>query len=94
MGYDLFFVNHTKKQVVGSKRTNNGFEDSYQLMFYLSCCKGDTIEIMGEEHAFIEETVYSSKSSTGYKYIRLYEYYADYDGMPDHQKDRLRLQIF
>lgn len=74
MGYDLFFVNHTKKQIVGSKNVFGGFEDGKQLSAYLSMCQGCTFEILGEDSGFIERNVYSSAAPDGYKHIELYQY--------------------
>lgn len=55
MGYDLYFINETKRQLVSAKKTDAaGLEDGTALVRYLSTCKGDTIRIVGEEDPFIE----------------------------------------
>lgn len=57
--------------MVDSKKLTGDFEDGQQLLAYLSICNGDTIEIMGEGCAFVENILFESSE---YRYIRLNEY--------------------
>lgn len=58
MGLDIYFINETKKQIVGSKYLQVGFEDEPFLMAYLACCDGDTIRIVNETNELIESEVF------------------------------------
>jgi hypothetical protein len=59
-----FFINETKKQVVSCKKLYGDFEDSPQLLSYLSLCVGDTIRISNNE----------DEELGGYEFIKLCSY--------------------
>lgn len=74
MSFEIYFVNHTKKQIVSSKRLSGGFEDGDQLLAYLSLCNGDSIDVMGEGSGFIEKNVEDLQGKSEYTYLKLWEY--------------------
>lgn len=92
MGYDYFFINETKKQIVGSKVLYGDFEAKEELLAYLSFCVGDTIRIVGEEDALIEKEVYSIEEGE-YKVIRLYDYDIPENRRDSEDLDRLREEV-
>ena len=59
MGYDLYFINETKRQIAHSKVLPGGFEYGAALLAYLSRCQGDTIRIVGEDDALVEAEQFS-----------------------------------
>jgi hypothetical protein len=71
MSYDIYFINKTKKEIVSSKQTSDGFEDNSQLIKYLSGCINTEIMIIGESHKFVDELKDGFHSE--YKFIKLYE---------------------
>ena len=90
MGYDYYFINETKKQIVHSKKLYAGFEAERALVVYLSFCKGDTIRIVGEENALVEKEVFGY-GEKHYQYINLYEFKIPEDDRIDSPDvDRLR----
>lgn len=98
MSYHLYFVNHTKKQIVDSKRTGRGLEIADVIGVYLSYCKGDTIEVIGEEAAFLEKHVYDPDSPKEYKVINLYDFQTEQQEnggwqLSDTEQERLRAEV-
>lgn len=87
MGYQFYFINETKKQVVSSKKLWGDFEDKYQLLCYLSACVDDTIKIIGESNIFIEEM--ENGTHNDFNIINLYEYKIDPNNDDDSEKYRL-----
>lgn len=93
MAYDLFFINETKKQIVGSKKLYAGFELQDQLLCYLSFCHGDTIRIVGEENELIEKEVYGH-GEKNYKYIELCHLEISEDRYECPDVEKLREEVF
>jgi roadblock/LC7 domain-containing protein len=74
MGYDLYFINETKKEILSSKLTDTtGLDFAPHIAWYLSRCKGDTLRIAGNEDAFVERELLSA--SPVYKYVSLENFY-------------------
>lgn len=87
MGFDLYFINETKKQIVGSKKTHMSFEDKDALLAYLSFCNGDTIKIVGEDHSIVDQEVYGLGENKEYTYIPLHEFKINPDiDAPDNER--------
>jgi hypothetical protein len=60
MGYDIYFINETKKQLFSAKVLNSGdLEDNSSVCKYLSTCVGDTLRIADEGDSAVEEARFS-----------------------------------
>jgi hypothetical protein len=74
MGYDFYFINETKKEILSTKVTDTtGLEFGPHLAWYLSRCKGDTLRIVGREDAVVERELLSK--SPVYRHVWLEDYY-------------------
>lgn len=51
MGYDVYFINHTKKEYITHKKVSNDdiFEEQDYLLMFMYLWKDSNIEILGEE---------------------------------------------
>lgn len=51
MGYDLYFINHTKKEYITHKKIHNDdiFEEQDYLLVFMYLWRGSNIDIFGEE---------------------------------------------
>ena len=94
MSVDCYFINETKKQVLESKMLYADFEDNQQLLCYLSFCQGDTIRLVNENSAFVDEFCNLGMHKE-YKYIRLRDYkiYPNSDLYENEDVERLRKDI-